>query len=578
MLSFHEPMAVGETRQFGTLALWLPLLQQLDVAGVIDRHLPADPQLEFSHGKVLSLLLAARLDCPTALSHVGAWAEESGADILWNIPADKLNDDRLGRSLDAFFPQRHSILAALTDNVLRYVDAGLHHLHFDTTHLVFYGAYENSRPRPLVPVDELRGDSAMSAAHIGHGYLTRHRMIQAGLLALVDELGALPVFQQCLDGQRNGFSAIREHYQLLRRHVPLPDELLFVSDRGTCSAEHIGRLYRHGHHVLCSAPWHDYRGLYEQHAEHLSWRTASFLSIEQQRRRAVNSALPREDYQLAVVHDELRDPCGGSTIPTRVIFVRSSAGVKEARQRRDKNIALIREGLERIADKVVRAHPRTDPTSVARQVARLFGKKAAAAYFRWQLIPLTAEERATLTPIGPGFKTPSHRLEYTFDAVAAELDARHDGLAALVTTASLTRSGDELFSIFKRQNCLELLHHQWKTPLAVRPVFLKSPERVEALVALLHLALQVYQVLERRYRQRVNVHADEDDRVLARRTTAETLLRAFRSYGLIVAPLSAGQTVHATPLTSRQRQILTQLSLPTPNQILARHLPRPPTP
>jgi hypothetical protein len=27
-------------------------------------------------------------------------------------------------------------------------------------------------------------------------------------------------------------------------------------------------------------------------------------------------------------------------------------------------------------------------------------------------------------------------------------------------------------------------HHQWKTPLAVRPVFLKSPRRVEALVYL----------------------------------------------------------------------------------------------
>jgi hypothetical protein len=28
-----------------------------------------------------------------------------------------------------------------------------------------------------------------------------------------------------------------------------------------------------------------------------------------------------------------------------------------------------------------------------------------------------------------------------------------------------------------------VLHHQWKAPLAVRPVFLKSPERVEALAA-----------------------------------------------------------------------------------------------
>jgi len=41
------------------------------------------------------------------------------------------------------------------------------------------------------------------------------------------------------------------------------------------------------------------------------------------------------------------------------------------------------------------------------------------------------------------------------------------------------------------------------TPLAVRPVFLKSPRRMEALVTLLQIASQAYRVLERRYRQTV---------------------------------------------------------------------------
>ena len=58
----------------------------------------------------------------------------------------------------------------------------------------------------------------------------------------------------------------------------------------------------------------------------------------------------------------------------------------------------------------------------------------------------------------------------------------------------------ELFTRFKQQNFVELLHHQWKTPLAVHPIFLKSPSRVEALVCLLQIALLVFQILERRYR------------------------------------------------------------------------------
>jgi len=572
-LIWHGSVQADEVVNMGALALVHPLLKELDVAAIIDRHVPGNPQQEYRHGEVLSLLLAARLCQPTALVNVPAWAEKTGADILWNIPADKLNDDRLGRALDAFFEQRHSILASVTQQALQFTGLTLTRLHFDTTHVIFYGAYAGSEPRPAVALDDVRGDSELPAAHIRHGYLTNERMVQAGVSALVDEHGAIPVFNQILDGNRNGFPGIREQYQLLKQHLPLPNDLLMVSDRGTFSAEHVARLWRHGHHVLCSVPWNDYRGLYDAQAPTLQWQTASYLSIEQRRRRETNSTLPREDYQLAVVRHTLTDPTTQEAIPCRVIFVRSSADGKEARQRREQNIATIKAGLENIALKVQRAHPRSDHASIARQVGKLFGKKAAAKYFRWELVPLTPAEREALPAVGRGFKRPSHRFTFTFDADAAQADSRHDGLAALVTTAPLTRSADTLFTQFKQQNFLELQHHQWKTPLAVRPVFLKSPERVEALLCLLQLALQVHQVLERRYRQTLPADAP----IREQRMTAESLLREFRVYGLLIRREPVGRVVYATRLTSRQRRILNQLSFTTPAQTLAHNLRPVPT-
>src|SRR5262245_18609511 len=110
-LAWQGPTVDDDTLALGPLALIAPLLARLDVAAIIDRHLPPDPQLLFSHGRVLSLLLAARLCQPTALVNLPTWAEGTGADLLWDIPAESLNDDRLGRALDAFFTQRHSILA-----------------------------------------------------------------------------------------------------------------------------------------------------------------------------------------------------------------------------------------------------------------------------------------------------------------------------------------------------------------------------------------------------------------------------------------------------------------------------------
>ena len=241
-LTWHGCTRAEEVINLGPLALIQPLLEQLDIASIIDRHWPADPQLEFSHGQVLSLLLAARLCQPTALINLPAWAQKTGADILWNLLGNKLNDERLGRALDAFFEQRHSILASTTAQALRQTGLSLDRLHFDTTHLIFWGAYENSQRRPVTPLPALRGDAQLPPAPIGHGYLTEAHMVQVGLTAVVDGHGSLPVFGQSLDGQSNGRRAIREQFQLLQQHLPLPTGLLMISDRGTDSADHVSRL------------------------------------------------------------------------------------------------------------------------------------------------------------------------------------------------------------------------------------------------------------------------------------------------------------------------------------------------
>src|SRR5437588_25099 len=95
--AWHGPTVTDKTLDFGPLALIAPLLRHLDIAAIIDRSLPPDPQLAFSHGRILSLLLAARLCQPTALINIPSWAQRTGADLLWDIPAHSLNDDRLGR-------------------------------------------------------------------------------------------------------------------------------------------------------------------------------------------------------------------------------------------------------------------------------------------------------------------------------------------------------------------------------------------------------------------------------------------------------------------------------------------------
>jgi transposase len=574
-MAFITPSAPREQAivNFASLAVVVPLLQKLDVANIIDRHLSTDPQAEYSHGKVLSVLLAARLHHPTALINVAAWAAEHGVEYLCGIPADKLNDDRIGRALDAFFEQRHAILAEITCEVLRLTKLDLRRCHFDPTHLVLYGAYEDSQPRPDTPLDQLVEQLKSSPAHLTRGYQSKYKLLQLGLTSVVDDLGAVPVAAHVYDGNRNGHTGVKQQYELLRTYLNLPADFLLVSDRGTCSAEHLGTLLAQGHHALCAGQWQDYQALYEQQAASLRWQKASYLSREQQRRRACASALPLEEYRLAVVNHQLVNPANDDAVPCRVLFVHSSAAARESKERRAKNIAIIHAGLAACARKLEKAHTSTTPESIARSIAKLLGKKNAAGFFRWQTVPLSDAERAALPDPKKGHRGQTHRLEFSFDQAAADADERHDGIYALVTTAPLTWSADALLTEYKRQTYVERGNHELKTPLAVTPIFLKTPRRIEALVSVLFLALQAYMTLERLYRQSVPANA----KPAQRRMTTEKILRTFRMCSLIVEQQPYGELVQAARLSSAQFSILRQLSLATPTEILKINLPPPPT-
>jgi hypothetical protein len=208
--------------QFGSLAVVAPLLEQMNMAAIIDRNLPADPQAEFTCGPLLTLLLAARLAQPVALVNAADWAQRSGAALLWDIPPEKLNDDRFGRALDNFYYQRHPILASIALEAAHTFEVPLDRLHYDPTHIVFHGDYATSRPRADPALDLLRPADDEPPAHITFGYGDHNtKLVHAGVCAAVDDyLGAVPLFGHVLDGNHNGHTAIAEQLELFREHLP----------------------------------------------------------------------------------------------------------------------------------------------------------------------------------------------------------------------------------------------------------------------------------------------------------------------------------------------------------------------
>lgn len=601
-LTWYGNQTEAEACRFGSLAVIFPLIERMNVIPIINQHCPADPQAEYDYGTTLSLLMAARLYSPTALSNVAPWARDSGADILWDVPPEKLNDDRLGRALDAFFEQRHSILAHLALHVAREFDVPLAEMHYDPTHLLFTGEYENAQARAGVmdrsgkenaddppqtqkpkssspPSPEtIRSDHGLAAAHITKGRATDDApkgslMVHAGICTVVDEFGPFPFFGHTVDGNQNGRTAVDEQLGLIRKHLQL-NRLTMFSDRGTFSVGHLLRLKDIHSHAVCSAPWGEFKELFEKHWETLTWRTANYLSIEQQQRRLRGSELPQEHYELAVLKHTLQDDDSAREIPCRVIFVFSTADQKVVRKQRQKQIARIREGLQKTQRNVARGGPYSDELSIAKRMSRLLDGKDATQYFTWKMVKLTKAELKQLPPPGRGCRQPTHRFEFTFDAAAVTAAEEDDGYSLIVTTVPQNQgSADALFTKFKQQNYSEQVNRHWKGPLAVRPLYLHTPERVESLVFLMLVVLMLYYLLQRLYRQSVPADASEKEQ----RTTAATILHAFSSYCLLIHRTRLGREVQPTRLTTRQREILQQLGFSTPAQILSQRLPRPPT-
>jgi len=569
----------AEGCNIGNLALTVPLLERAGVAEIIDRHLQPDARCKVSPGKVLALLIAARLHRPTPISRIGEWAVETGADIMFNIDADVLNDDRIGRDLEALFEHRHSILGSIAVRVAREFGISLNELHYDPTHITFYGEYKSSEPRPDVLAGGALAGGGMTdgpaAAHVTtgrriDGVRKISKIVHAGLCFAADEHGGVPIFAHVQSGNENGMTGIADHHVLLGEQIPINGTVM-ISDAGTYSIQHVKRSLADGMDIICAIPKTQARALYEKHVFSLDWSEASYRSIEQQRRRDCCSSLPLEHHELAEIQHELSDRESKSRIPCRLIFVLGTAAKKSAEEARQKNVQRVRKNLEALRESVAKGCRNTDEQSIQRRAVTALGGGQASKYFSWQIIPLSKNEFAALPTPKPGKRRPTHRFEYAYDATVADRDAKCDGISAILTTLPRESSdADETFTKYKRQAHSELANHQLKTPIAISPIFLHKPKRVEALVFILVIGLMIYYLVQHEYRRNLPPTASTKQR----RTTTETLFRAFGVYLLIVSPSRLGQVITPSRLRSKQRQILQDLNLPPPAIILSRYLPK----
>src|SRR5213592_4240494 len=128
-----DPPLAGVRRDVGPLLLAWHFIRDLDLIGTVDRALPQRGRQQLSVGEAVCALIASRLCSPSPLYDIAGWASGAAVHELLGIPAQLLNDDRLGRALESFAVYAEHLRGLLAARAIERfgVDAG--RLHVDLT-------------------------------------------------------------------------------------------------------------------------------------------------------------------------------------------------------------------------------------------------------------------------------------------------------------------------------------------------------------------------------------------------------------------------------------------------------------
>jgi hypothetical protein len=209
----------------------------------------------------------------------------------------------------------------------------------------------------------------------------------------------------------------------------------------------------------------------------------------------------------------------------RRILVYSPANATGAAKARALKLAKATEDLSRLVRTAgTRFHP--TPDAVAARVTAIATQRRAGAYLR------TAITRdAAGKPV----------LSWHFDQAAIDAEAAADGWYAL--TANLApgqASPAEVFRRYKGQHVVERRYGEFKGPLAVAPLFLKTNRRIAALITVICLALLIFCLVERQVRNALAPHGEMMTGLpgygpVPARPTGRTIFQALADLRLIPA-------------------------------------------
>jgi len=449
------------TRQVGAIPVFYPILRGLGIRELVNAKCHRRTSIDL--GRIAEILTLNRLLAPQPLYHVGRWVEQTIVGQMFSVRGSQLYDSRLGRALDALFPELEALWTQLTVRAVRQEQADLSIIHWDTTTFYFEGAYAQS-----------------DFARYGHSSDGKSECKRAKIGYDVTHLAHLPFVYRLLNGNAADITLPVENLERIWRFLfqadldPAVVRPLIVSDGKMVTPALVAAA--HQREVFYLGPWE---------ASDAVRKTLREVSAEELARHP----LPYRPKRQAKAAD---------WVPYQAVW-RPFTVTYEERQFTDHGLVVWSANKQRL-DEQKRKHHLKALLNRLREIQQHLnqGRYIRHAYADHQ-IKLAQRGNPARQLVDVELRGQDRALSLHFAinrtklAEVAALDGRY-----LLGTNHPHLTATQALTYFKGQDGIEKRNRLLKGTLQVRPVYLQNDQRIAGLVFFTMVALLLWSILELR--------------------------------------------------------------------------------
>ncbi|MBW1720290.1 MAG: IS1634 family transposase [Deltaproteobacteria bacterium] len=544
--AFLDKMRVTRADHLPVIAAFC---NRIGLTETIDRVVPTE--MEVSVGTIIQGMILDTLSGRSPLYRLVEFFKHQDTEALLgkDVACTSFNDTTVGRAMDAVFDAgAEKVFSEVAFNASCKFSLDTRHVHFDTTSVNVWGEYE-----------QFASDS--DTLHITYGYSKDHRPdLKQFLIKMLCVGRNIPILGRCEDGNASDKSINNAVLSRISKHMAKyglqPGAFVYIADSAMVTRDNLGMIgdnlfltrlpfsYNEADRVVSEAVaennWEEIGTLNETPTT--AKRTPAMYSVAEK-----TVTLYQQQYRALVIHSTAHD------------------------KRRLKRIAREINASEKTLTKLIAQE--TKQEFYCRADAESGASRLRESGTELHRIAASVEEKVHYARGRPPNNGPRKvaYIRYVIEAKIQEkteqIERKRKEAGCFVLLTNIPRQGDmaetgaELLQAYKEQNGIERNFSFLKDPLIVNDLFLKKPERIEALGAVLLMALMIWNLIEHTLR----LHIKESGGTLpgwdnkpTRRPT--TFMMSTKFLGIQIVRIAGLYRLAEAP-TDTQRQYMAALGL-----------------